>query len=262
MIKVYDSQDAYKQALEKALGEKFIGNGKMKNSKQSIRSFSIKIRNTTGLDLVVALFCGFLRTLRPIPVKAMGTNPETYTWQSIGGGLQPYSSLKPFNRYDDPSSLVTMGFPVDVVADDGICYSLASDPTKQLTVTSTGMPFAQLVEFVKNNSCAVESIVINTNDKAFFETSKLTVKSADPFAKTGEEVLQLGDFLSENQQINTKITMLPEKKNMILTLDDQSIVAINIPGILNNNTTIDATLQFNVAIIDNAAKDFFDSIAN
>lgn len=260
MIKVYPDQAAYKQAIAKALGENFIGNGKLKKSNQSVKQFSIKIRNTTELDLTLVLFCGFLRTLRAVPVVSDGATPPVFTWIAIGGGELVTTGLEPKLRYDDPSALVAMGFPADAVADDGICYALSTNSAKQLTVTSTGMPFAQLVDFVKNNPCAIESIVINTNDKAFFETSKLTLKSADPFAKTGEEILQLGDFLSENQQISTKITVRPEKRNMILTLDDQSIVAINIPGTLNNNTTIDVNIQFNVAIIDNGARDFFESI--
>lgn len=159
--------------------------------------------------------------------------------------------------FDDPTEIVKLIPDVTAKLAEGIFYatSAADLATKAGTIegAAKGMTLRHFQKFINENPSQVESIYIDVNDKAVFGGT-LTIKPISPFARTGEEVIQLADFIDPKNLNDKKIIITPARLGFNLQLDGETVVVLNIPGTANGTSFTEATIQFNIGRIHNNAE--------
>ncbi|MDR3046198.1 MAG: hypothetical protein LBU51_01105 [Bacteroidales bacterium] len=114
------------------------------------------------------------------------------------------SSFTTVKTMSNPSELITAGYNVDSVVDDGSFYAakgtitcIASNPSK--TIRS-------FLDYIKTNPRSLKGLQIVTSDQNAFD-STLTVSSTSPFSRNAEKDIFLNDFFSSFQYQNDRITI-------------------------------------------------------
>lgn len=211
--------------------------------KGQIDSFTIGIRNRTGQAKKIALFPGYYDTAKIyLPAGAAGSE----VIKMIGGASLAAANLEPFILHNDPSKITAVE-ACDAVLDDGyngVIYG--TDSTHTITVSSEEFAIREFLKFIASVPSVVKDIVINADDQAVF-ASTMKVKRLSPFESEGSYTIKMTDFLSENQNIDRKITINPLKKyGRVLQLDNQTLLLLNIPGTINGTPDVGLTIQFNL----------------
>jgi len=232
----------------------FVGyDNAMKTLMGRIKQFDFTITNRTGIDLGILLHPGYLRTERA--AQAVTLSGASY-YPMVGGGYESTTdaagTIKIF--YDSPVEASSMVNNVNCVLADGTIYVDSTDNTKKATVTTSGSKkVRQLTDFLRLNPAVLETIDLNANDKLVF-SGEITIKPLSPFTNsTGEETLKPEDWLSPQNLQDKKVIVKPSERNMVIQLDQQTAMAISIPGSVNNAAFVQLKVQFNFTEIYNNA---------
>jgi hypothetical protein len=212
---------------------------------KSVEKFDIKVENRTGSEKTIVLVPGSIDVSRPV---APDTNNHIVL---IGGGaLTEAVGTLPYVRNDNPQGFAPFR-KADAVVMDGRIYG--ENDTKVINASaSKGIPIAVFHEFTKRNPCKIRKIQISANDREMFDNGKLIFKTLSPFNQTGDINISLSDYLNPNQLNDKKIIVDCLATSLNISLDDQTVVYLVMPGEANGVALMTANIQFEMDVYNQA----------
>jgi len=255
---VSEPKNFFQQQSFDALSDDFVGVIRQVEAldKAPVERFSFTITNTTGSDLRIALFTGFIPTARQITGGGV-------TVPMIGTGTPAYVPTTPLLLYDDPQHFSTLK-SVDAVLGDGltitngrkVIYAAAVAPdTANIHVAYDGAPISYFQNFVHEVDCLIDTIDITVNDQECYNKASMIIKTINPFDDDRQHTIYFKDFFDNDVQQDKKIVVnIFEKYKKIVQLDKHTVVMLNIPGTVNAASLAVMTMQFNVKPLQNTSK--------
>ena len=229
----------------------------VKSMASRIETTDIKIDNKTGSQKLIVLFPGAINVDRPVVVY--DNEDKTARLIDLIGGqaIEVVSSTVDHIRQDNPNNFSWLRSGVDAVVTDGKIFGDPDDETKYIEVTSPkGIPVAVLHDFVKNNPCKIRKIQITSNDREMFSSGLLIFMPTSAFNRTGDKQLSLNQFVNPNQLNERKVVIDFEKEGLNYSLDDQTVVMLQMPGDANGSPYLNAVIQFEL-YVSNTATDTY-----
>lgn len=188
--------------------------------------FALRVSNSSPEPIVVAIMSGHYDTSAFIFDEAAGTVRKTMS---------------------NPKELITAGYNVQAVADDGkyiVRPEAAGVPELSVSFTPTDptKTIRSFTEFSKTNPRSLRNMRINVSDKAAFNTV-MTVSASSPFSRPASKDIFLSRFFKANQY-QPDIMEIDFTKHR-LEIGDITMVFVSIPpGTAEAPTWMEFNLQF------------------
>lgn len=213
----------------------------MKKSKKRI---SFTIVNATDEQMVVALNPGMFRTDR----SALVYDDSGLKYRAYGGGelAAPAGAVANdiIHEWNDPSEIISAGYTVDAVFDDGIVYALSSNAAKRLTITAQKKEASvrAFLDYIKRNPTSFAGIHITSTDINFYET-ELTLTRVTPYGKYGEDRVPFQDSNLPTNNNTGKVII-----EQSFQLDGETLAVITVPSGATVNISLVAAAVESAAV--------------
>jgi len=149
------------------------------------------------------------------------------------------------------------GINADAILTDGNFDGDGADPEKFIvgTAGNSGLTIDNLQKFISLNPTSLQRIIIKANTTEFFENS-LVMGFASPARNLGTEEVQLTDFISPDQQDNTKAVINVPIDMPTFQFDNQRLLMVRMGGtdvVASTGVKVTLTLKFGPMINESAA---------
>lgn len=276
----YPQKRNYNNNQRRNLSDNYIGQvGALVQTEGA--NFSVTLRNSTQEKKHVALFVGDLLPLLMkshtiFAVEDGSSNKIGEALRAVGGFLVQINEETDAitvadeiqTLFDDPTILKKYMERVDAVLNNGfdalnvagkVIYSEADG--KHITVESDVVDINSIHNQVNRVSHLLNDIVVSVNDKTILDSAALYYKNLKAYSSTGEDVFKFLNFKSEQQTIETQITINTKKRyNKVITLDENSLLVLALPGLTGG--TAEMTLNFNLTALNDISKMSIDAVVN